>query len=353
VEVSDPMPYRLPIYKTPDGTYLIDTCRPQRRAMREGKVVMRGLHHGHYPGARIDRRILPGLSSVGYLDAVGEQDWGLEPHRNEGIEVVLLETGGMPFVVDGKRYDLRAGDLTITRPWQLHRLGDPHIGPGLLHWFIIDVGVRRPNQAWRWPPWISLIPEDVEELTARLRQNDRPVWKGTPEILHDFQAIAEAIRKNRGRSHISQVVVHLNHLLLGLLDALRRQEVRRDPRLTPWQRTVDLFLADLRDNPDGLAHLWTLAEMASQCGVGPTTFVKYCRRLHNTSPMRFLVRRRAELAARRLVEDRAASITDIAFDSGFSSSQYFASQFRRRFGCSPSDYRARGGATAQGNRRRR
>jgi AraC-like DNA-binding protein len=32
-------------------------------------------------------------------------------------------------------------------------------------------------------------------------------------------------------------------------------------------------------------------------------------------------------------------VTDIAFACGFQTSQYFAHQFRRRFGRTPSDYR--------------
>jgi AraC family L-rhamnose operon regulatory protein RhaS len=335
-----------PLYKAQDRTYLIDTCQPQLRAIEAGRIDFHALSHGHYPGTVLDRDVLPGISTIGYWDAVGEQGWGLEAHRNEGLEVVLLETGGMPFIVDGKRCDLRAGDLTITRPWQLHRLGDPHIGPGRVHWFVLDVGVRRPDQTWRWPRWVSLIREDLAELTARLRQNERPVWPGTPEVRHDFQAIAEAIRQNRGRSHVSSIVVHLNHLLLNLLLALRKQAVPQDPGLTSWERTVELFLADLRANPASLAHEWTLEEMAAQCGVGATTFVKYCRRETNASPMRYLLRCRLEEAARRLSADPGASVTRIAFDCGFSSSQYFASQFRRCFGRSPTGYRAGRGTRA-------
>jgi len=330
-----------PLYKAPDRTYVIDTCRPQLRAIREGRIDFHALSHGHYPGTLLDRDVLRGISTIGYWDAVGEQDWGLEAHRNEGVEVVLLETGGMPFVVDGRRHDLRAGDLTITRPWQLHRLGDPHIGPGRIHWFVLDVGVRRPDQPWRWPPWVSLIREDREELTARLRQNERPVWPSTPEIRHDFQALAEAIRQNRGRSHVSTIVVHLNHLLLNLLTLLRRQRVPRDPGLTTRERTVELFLEDLKASPASLAHPWTLPEMASLCGLGVTTFVKYCRRRTNASPLAYLARCRLERAARRLREEPGTSITAIALDCGFSSSQHFASRFRECFGCSPTAFRGR------------
>ena len=87
------------------------------------------------------------------------QDWGEDLHRNEGIEFLFLETGSTKFIADEKKYHLQAGDFTITRPWQLHKLGEPNIGPGRLHWLIIDVGVRRPHQEWQWPDWVVLAKE--------------------------------------------------------------------------------------------------------------------------------------------------------------------------------------------------
>ena len=328
-----------PIYHEKERTYLIDTCRPQVRAIEEGKIDFHSLTHGHYPGRVLAGSDLPGISTIGCWDAVGEQDWGLEAHRNEGLEIHLLETGAMPFIVDGRRYDLRAGDLVITRPWQLHRLGDPFIGPGRIHWFVIDLEVRRPDQKWRWPGWVNLTREDLDDLTARLRQNERPVWRSTPDIQFDFRKIAEAVKDNRGRSHVSQIMVHLSHLFLSLLESLRQQKVPLDPTLSTSQRTVDLFLTDLRTNPANLARSWSLREMARQCGVGTTLFVRHCRGITNASPARYLLRCRLDLAALRLVEDPGASITGIAMNCGFASSQYFASRFRRRFMCSPRDYR--------------
>ena len=80
------------------------------------------------------------------------------------LYLLFLATGAMSFTVDLRRYDLFAGSLTITRPWQLHKLGHPNIGPGRLYWLILDVGVRRPNQEWRWPNWVMLQREDLLEL---------------------------------------------------------------------------------------------------------------------------------------------------------------------------------------------
>ena len=72
--------------------------------MAEGKIRFRALTHGHYPEHLLPPWYCPASSSVGHLDARGEQDWGLDPHCNEGIEISLLETGHMGFTVDAREY---------------------------------------------------------------------------------------------------------------------------------------------------------------------------------------------------------------------------------------------------------
>jgi len=79
--------------------------------------------------------------------------------------------------------------------------------------------------------------------------------------------------------------------------------------------------------------------MAAACGVGTTLFSRVCHRLTNDSPVRYLNLARLEAAARLLRTESGRSVTDIAFDCGFQSSQYFANQFRRRFGRTPTAYR--------------
>ena len=73
--------------------------------------------------------------------------------------------------------------------------------------------------------------------------------------------------------------------------------------------------------------------------MGSTAFVKYCRMATNTSPLDHLNRCRLDRAAQLLGHELEMSVTDIAFGCGYSSSQYFATQFRRRYGVSPSDYK--------------
>lgn len=332
---------RPPLYRDGGQVYRIDSCGPQRAAVAAGKIEFHALTHGHYPGDKIPQTVLPGVTSLGHWDAWGAQDWGLEDHRNEGIEIVFLETGRMPFIVDGRKFELQPGDLTITRPWQLHRLGDPHIGAGRLHWLILDVGVRRPSQSWQWPPWVVLEAADQKELTDKLRLNEHPVWRSTPEIAHNFAELAKCVEQHGRTRIVSCLAVHLNHLLLSLLEALRAQCRRADAKLITRQRTVDLFLKDLANNPANLAEPWSLEDLAAQCGMGLTQFTEHCRSLTNLSPKQYLIRCRLEYAARRLRDEPRRSITTIALDCGFASSQYFATLFSKHFGCLPRKVRER------------
>ena len=293
--------------------------------------------------------MLPGLNSVGFWDGTGPQEWGLDEHRNEGVEIVFLETGNMAFTVDKRRFDLGPGSLTITRPWQLHKLGDPNIEPSRLHWLIVDVGVRRPNQEWRWPNWLVLAPEDLAELTRKLRHNETPRWKSTPQIAQAFQSISQCILNWSQPHSLSRMIVKLNLLFIGILDALSAQQIEDNPELTSRRRAVELFLKDLAENPVSSAKIWTLPEMAKQSGMGVTAFAKYARELVNVGAMEYLQQCRLEHAARQLREQPHASVTEVAFANGFNSSQYFATCFRRRFKMSASRFVLNHGSATSGH----
>lgn len=328
-----------PIYRMGHKSYGIDNCEPQKEAVREGKIEFHALTKGHYPGTLMPENILPGLNSIGFWDANTSQDWGLNPHRNEGIKIVFFETGTCDLIMDQKTYNLHAGNFLLTRPWQLHKFGNPNIGRGRLHWLILDVGVRRPNQDWNWPEWVVMTKADIAELTERWRDIKNPVWTSTPSIAQSFRELARCITA-WGQPHaVSRMAVHLNLLLIDILDALSAQQSSQEtPNSSSRQRTVELFLREVEINPAVSSEPWTINSMAEHCGMGVTAFSKYCRELVNVGPMEFLNHCRLERAAQQLREGASESITDIAMACGFNSSQYFATRFRQRFHVSPSQF---------------
>jgi AraC family L-rhamnose operon regulatory protein RhaS len=328
----------------------IDRCEPQLSAIASGKIDFHALTKGHYPGTPVAKNILPGLNHIGFWNAAGKPDWGLDAHRNEGVEIMFLETGTMDFIVDQKNFRLRAGNFTITRPWQLHKLGAPHIGPGRLHWLILDVGVRQPHGNWRWPEWLQLTAADLTELTQRIRDHDQPVWLATPSIKNTFGELARGVA-NWGQAHsISRMTANLNLLFLGILDALGSQQAAENNFQKPHQHVVEIFLRDMEAGVVNVGEPWTLCRMAAQCGVGITTFSKYCREIFNAGPVEFLNQCRLDRAAGEIRSNPRLPVTEIAFKYGFNSSQYFATAFRKRHGATPSAYRERASITEEAMR---
>lgn len=339
------MERKIPIFKSHGESYVAGSCQPLVDAVARGNIELQALVHGHYPGRMLPPKVLTGLKTAGYWSVTVRQDWGLPMHLNEGIEITFLESGRLPFSVGAKSYKLLPNSLTITRPWQSHRVGDPTVGPCKLHWLILDVGVRRPNQEWTWPNWIMLTARDRTELANILRQTQQPVWKGSGEIRHSIRSMSSAIEADRDGSSISEITIRINELLL-LLNLLKSRKPHVDERLASSRASVQLFLDDLVVHPEHLSLEWTVEEMAGSCGLGVTQFVHMVNQLTNMAPAQFLRHCCLDHAARLLRQPSGAPVTDVAQLCGFSSSQYFANAFRKRFGCTPTEYRAVGGVHA-------
>ena len=329
------MPQSVPSFVDVSEKFRADACSPLIGAAARRQLRLQVLSHGHYPGTALPSNVLPGLKMAGFWDAENEQDWGLNWHRNEGIEFTFLQSGSVGFAVDDCEYELHPEDLTVTRPWQEHKVGRPNVSASRLHWVIIDIGVRRPHQEWRWPSWILLSARDLGELTQLLRENEHPVWKSNTETRRCFQWIARAVEL-RSVSHLS---VRLNELLLLILELLKGKHIGRDPKLTTASRTVQMFLNELRKSPENAAIDWGLEQMAAHCGLGATQFVHHVRALTNMAPMHYLNHCRLMVAADLLRENPELPVIEAAMTCGFCSSQYFATLFARKFKCTPTEYR--------------
>jgi AraC-like DNA-binding protein len=331
----------VPLFQTAGTVYKADSCLPLKAAHRTGALHLHAVGRGDYPGDRIRSRMLPGLCSLGVWDAPTGQDWGLDWHRNEGIEIALLDRGECPFATGAVSCGLRAGQLTITRPWQPHRLGDPCVPASRLGWMILDVGVRRPNQRWVWPEWLCLPEGDLAALTRLLRGSENPVLDASRPLRGAFNRLLQ-ILEDRARPHFySRVAVGINEVLVWVLDLLERSPLPLDRDLSSTARTVRLFIDEIRNHPGQQARAWSVEQMAESCGVKAHRFSELVREQTNHSPARYLNECRLE-TARRLLRETDARIARVARDCGFGSSQYFSMVFRSATGMSPKAWREQG-----------
>ncbi len=81
----------------------------------------------------------------------------------------------------------------------------------------------------------------------------------------------------------------------------------------------------------------TIAEIAKKLGLGLRDLNRKCKNHFQTSPKHFLNEYRLNEAIRLI--DRGKAINIIAFSVGFSTLSSFGRNFKKRFGCSLSEYR--------------
>lgn len=322
-------------YEVDGVVYHADTCLPLIDAHKRNKIKFKALARHTYPGDRLDNNTL-GLNSIGYWDANEPQDWGLDWHRNEGIEFHFLESGTMPYAQENKEVVLTPNHLTITRPWEAHKVGNPNIGMGKFYWVIIDLGVRRPHQEWVWPDWVTLTEKDLKQLTTFLRQDEKSILKTDQKIRDCFKRINNAVNTDEKGSNASRIRLHVNHLLILILDLLKTEDIVLDESLIDSSRSVQYFLKELDKN---LSDEWTIERMSRSAGVGLTRFTHHCKQLTNLTPMRYLTMRRLEMSKKILLEKEVLTVGEVAYSCGFTSSQYFSTVFKKHEKCSPKEFR--------------
>jgi AraC family transcriptional regulator len=114
-------------------------------------------------------------------------------------------------------------------------------------------------------------------------------------------------------------------------DRIQRREMREE-YAARINRVIDYVEANIDQN-------LSLAKLAEVANFSPYHFHRIFSALIGETLGRFIQRIRIERAANALVSNPRKSITEIAFDCGFSSSAAFARAFREGFGMSASEWR--------------
>jgi AraC-like DNA-binding protein len=130
--------------------------------------------------------------------------------------------------------------------------------------------------------------------------------------------------------------------VVSLLGILRATDSKRD-RTLAWRAHAALALIDARLADATL----TANDVAEAQGVGRRHLDEIMQKNTGVSLTAQIWRRRLEKAATDLRSQRCASksVTQIAFDAGFDDAAHFTRAFKKRFHCTPRDWR-RGGNLA-------
>lgn len=318
------------VFREPGALLYAGNCQDLMKASLAGHVSLNAWTRRGYLGIDVGQA-LPQVCSVGGWDATTPQDWGLREHCNEGVKIAYLARGSLSITMDGRKTTLSEGQMFVVRPWHLHALGDPHIGASHIIWVLMDMGVRRPHETWLWPDWVGWPERDRKRLSELLSKNEQISYLASRDVARTFLEIHEVVANRDIDGGEARLRLLISMMILQFRQMLESEAPVLDLSLASSKRTVEIFLKRLIH---ALDEDWTLENMAAECNLSRTQFTQHCQVLTNMTPVRYLQMLRLN-AARQLLENGQQTVTNVAYDCGFSSSQYFATCYKKRFGFSP------------------
>ncbi len=132
-------------------------------------------------------------------------------------------------------------------------------------------------------------------------------------------------------------VMHAESLSLAFLHHLWERHARDRPTVLPNGMSA-ARVAQIKDYVWAhLAQDISLNDLAGMAGLSPRHFCTSFRRATGVSPYKYLLGARI-VRSKELLRQRPDSITQVALDTGFSSSSHFASSFKTATSLTPSHY---------------
>ncbi len=244
----------------------------------------------------------------------------LAAHRNPGLEIVFVRRGHLLWQTEGVAEPVPPGAVYFTLPEQEHGSAE-EFEPGH-EWIYV---ILAPGKSGPLHPALGFSRAETTEIEALLREARRHSLGGGTAMEGLLAALVEEVNAP-GYLHEARVAALARAAVIELARCVRAHRSTTAPTVRSGaQERVRRLVAAIANEP---ARAWTLGEMAEYCRLGRTRFATVFRDQSGDSPTRFLNRMRVREAC-RMLRDTERSITHIAMECGFGTSQYFAQVFKR------------------------
>ncbi len=252
-------------------------------------------------------------------------------HSHGFDELVIILKGAANHVIGGQAFPVRSGDVFVISPNHKHQYQDMH-GLALANILFDTQALRMEDWDIRALPGFhvlfSLEPafRSQHQFRSRLQLSDRQLPL-VNEMIHDLTRETET--RNPGyrvmaKGLFMQLAVYLSRCYSN----------------EPTEESLDLLrIADaIAYIETRYAEKITLDELAVKSHLSKRHFLRIFNECIGRSPIEHLMHIRIQKAS-ELLKRTDRTITDIAFDCGFSDSNYFTRCFRKVKDKTPNQFR--------------
>lgn len=263
---------------------------------------------------------LPELPEVGKLQ-VKNAAWPMpmESHP-DAVEFLLLRSGCKQIQVEDRLYEMQGGDLLVVFPGERHGAEDFVQNRTSLAYLLMAVPTEVPRFCMLEEGERSALWEQLKLLKGRMLKVSPSVCR-TMDRLFDHVNTGLPLERARIRTE-----------LMRFLFQILEEAGEEDKSLPADIAAVIRYIREAREEmPD-------IAKMAALVNLSESRFKQKFKQATGIPPAEFTVREKIR-ESQTLLKDPARTVTSIAMELGFSSSQHFSVLFRKYTGLSPIQYR--------------
>jgi len=273
-------------------------------------------------------RLLSELPLVGYARLRRARVPGLPPHRHPGAyEIFFIESGEVEWWVENEVVKLKANHIYINKPGETHGSLGPSLKPCSYYWFQLVFSKSKGLP--------GLAPREASAWKKSLANIQPRAFRAAPSLKRYFTDLFEECRAPR--DHATVIARSTLHLLLGTILRMGQKQAQADLPQPYCSYAIRRALYWLDRSPTEPVRVSQLARAA---GLSVSRFRERFLQEIGLSPSGYLCRHRIQQAKRHL-QSQKIPITTAGHMVGFSSSQYFATVFKRMEGMTPSEFRSR------------
>lgn len=253
----------------------------------------------------------------------------LEMSENEGLRFIFMLEGKFEWILEGKKITVYPNDLLVIYPKQLFGSQIGMFDNGTFYSLTIDPQFEAENKL-TLGTW-SGISESEQYLIGKM------LLLNKKSEIQNFKAISGIFKKLEHELFTGEIGYKavVNHLIDKLIIYVTRQLNQQENQNRTFPQTFQKFDQILREN---LSHSWTVEEMATVMGIGTTALNEKIKSYSGFTPVQYLMSIRISESI-RLLKATNMTLTDIAMEMGFYSSQHFSSTFKKLTGNIPSFFR--------------
>jgi AraC family L-rhamnose operon regulatory protein RhaS len=264
----------------------------------------------------------------------------LPKHRNGGLEVHYIAQGYLHWEIEGRPFLVPPRSVFFTFPWERHG-SCADFEPGHFFHFVV-FRMKEPEQLnpkkLRLTGAFGLSDSEQSQIFSKLLPARNRCFAASP----DFAWVMARLTKELAQPGImarTNIIALSRAVLCELVKNAGKNQSQKNRQSEP---RVLKFADELRTR---CAEPWTLNSMAAACRLKRTQFETLTKELTGDTPLHLLNRFRVRQSQLPLKSSNK-TITEIAFNAGFSSSQYFSRIFKNLIGVTPSQYRQQRGSLA-------